>query len=555
MQTEVIGGDEPPLAEHSRLGPYRLVQQLGEGGMGIVHLALDRQGRAVAIKVLRPHVAHDPDARARLAREVETLELIRHPNVAPVLDADLDGPRPYLVTRYVPGPPLDDYVAEHGPLQGEELTRVAEGLASALDAIHHAGVVHRDLKPGNVLILDGEPMLIDFGIAHAVDDIRLTMTGLVMGTPGYLAPEIVEGADVSEATDWWGWAATLAFAATGQPPYGRGPMEAVLARVARGEADLRGTDPDLRPLLQAALSPDPDARPSTIEVREALRRYATGAPVDENARWLTPATEVIEHERTRHQHRRPVRDDQPPPPPPPPLTEDDREGDEREGEGRDAYPLVARRQNDWGAAMDAPAGVDPRIGRANRSAEIATLGGMLTAIAAAAPLFSFSLLVLLGAIARTADRSVTSLLLRRTERGMRRSDVPMAVAAAPVHFVVGLLASVLFSLIPLIVSAGVMFAVAFGIATAGQGLIEPFRPLPLAAGAVCGIIAAWWGPGGASLRRGTRSTVRGLTPSTTARQVLGIILAVIGIGALIWLFAYGPGQPTWWPASGPPEFL
>lgn len=552
MQTEVIGGDEPPLAEHSRLGPYRLVQQLGEGGMGIVHLALDRQGRAVAIKVLRPHVAHDPDARARLAREVETLELIRHPNVAPVLDADLEGPRPYLVTRYVPGPPLDDYVAEHGPLAGEELTRVAEGLASALDAIHHAGVVHRDLKPGNVLILDGEPMLIDFGIAHAVDDIRLTMTGLVMGTPGYLAPEIVEGADVSEATDWWGWAATLAFAATGQPPYGRGPMEAVLARVARGEADLRGTDPDLRPLLQAALSPDPEARPSTDEVREALRRYAAGDPVDENARWMTPATEVIEHERTRHQERwsgdRDDQPDPPPPPPPPPPT-----GGGREDEGREAYLSASHRQNDWGAALDAPAGIDPRIGRANRSAEIATLGGMLTVIAAAAPLFAFGLLVLLGAVARTADRSVTSLLLRRTERGVRRSDVPMAVAAAPLHFVIGFLASVLFSLIPLIVAVGVMFAVAFGLASAGGDLIEPIRPLPLAAGAFCGVIAAWWGPGGASLRRGTRSTIRGLTPSVQTRQILIIVLAVIGIGALLWLFAYGPGQPTWWPASGPPQ--
>src|SRR5690606_7310999 len=173
METEVIGGDEPPLAEHSRLGPYRLVQQLGEGGMGVVHLALDRHGRAVAIKVLRPHVAHDPDARARLAREVETLELIRHPNIAPVLDADLDGPRPYLVTKYVPGPPLDDHVAEHGPLGVEGLTRLAEGLASAIEAIHDAGVVHRDLKPNNVLIVDGEPMLIDFGIAHTVEDIRL----------------------------------------------------------------------------------------------------------------------------------------------------------------------------------------------------------------------------------------------------------------------------------------------------------------------------------------------------------------------------------------------
>lgn len=535
----MIGGDEPPLAEHSRLGPYRLVQQLGEGGMGVVHLALDRQGRAVAIKVLRPHVAHDPDARARLAREVDTLELIRHPNVAPVLDADLDGPRPYLVTKYIPGPPLDDYVAEHGPLSGEALTRLADGLASALEAIHAAGVVHRDVKPGNVLVLDGEAMLIDFGIAHAVDDIRLTMTGLVMGTPGYLAPEIVEGADVSEATDWWGWAATLAFAATGQPPYGRGPMEAVLARVARGEADLRGTDPDLQPLLRAALNPDPDARPSNAEVVEALRRYAAGEAIDEGARW-SQHTEVIEHSRTSG------RGTDPPPPPPSPHGEhDDR--------WRAAYPPVASEVTDWEAATHSPAGVDPRIGRPNRSAEIAATGGMFTALGMAAPLFAFGLFVILGAVARTADRSVTSLILRRAERGVRKSDVPMAVAASPLHFILGLLSSVVFSVIPLIVAVGVMFAVAFGLSVSGVGVIEPIRPLPLAAGALAGVLAAWWGPGGASVRRGTRSLIRGTTPSQAAQRTYLAVLAVIALGAVLWLLVYGPGQPTWWPASGPPQ--
>lgn len=537
----MIGGDEPPLAEHSRLGPYRLVQQLGEGGMGVVHLALDRQGRAVAIKVLRPHVAHDPNARARLAREVDTLELIRHPNVAPVLDADLDGPRPYLVTKYVPGPPLDDYVAENGPLSGEALTRLADGLASALEAIHAAGVVHRDVKPGNVLVVDGEPMLIDFGIAHAVDDIRLTMTGLVMGTPGYLAPEIVEGADVSEATDWWGWAATLAFAATGQPPYGRGPMEAVLARVARGEADLRGTDPDLRPLLRAALNPDADARPSSAEVVEALRRYAAGEAIDEGARW-SESTEVIEHSRTSATEA----DAGPPPPPPPPAGEQD-------GRWRAAYPPVASGISDWEAATFSPAGVDPRIGRPNRSVEIAATGGMLAALGMAAPLFAFGLFVILGAVARTADRSVTSLILRRTERGIRKSDVPMAVAASPLHFILGLLGSAVFAVIPLIVAIGVMFAVAFGLSASAGDVIEPIRPLPLAAGALSGVLAAWWGPGGASLRRGTRSTIRGVTPGRAGRQVYLVVLAVIALGAVLSLLVYGSGQPTWWPASGPPQ--
>ncbi|MGN6635715.1 MAG: protein kinase domain-containing protein, partial [Oryzihumus sp.] len=122
------------------LGPYRLLEQLGEGGMGVVHLALAPNGRAVAIKVLRPHIAHDADARARLAREVATLSRVQDPAVAAVLDADTEGDRPYIVTRYVPGPPLDRVVADHGPLTGEALLKLGRGLHRALTAIHAAGV-------------------------------------------------------------------------------------------------------------------------------------------------------------------------------------------------------------------------------------------------------------------------------------------------------------------------------------------------------------------------------------------------------------------------------
>src|SRR6478735_3349470 len=286
--------------EHARLGEYRLVQRLGEGGMGVVHLALDRHGRAVAIKVLRQHIAHDPDARARLTREVSSLSRITSPRVAPIIDADVDGPTPYIVTRYVPGPSLDDYVAERGLLAPADLHRVASGLAEALDAIHSAGVVHRDVKPGNVLLVDGDPVLIDFGIAHVADDIRLTMTGLVMGTPGYLAPEVVGGDDVTAATDWWGWAATTAFAASGTPPFGTGPMSAVLARVSAGDPDLEAVDPRIEPLLYAALSPNPGERPHHDEVVAALERYAHGAPVTEaiQVRRVRPQTERLSVPRT-----------------------------------------------------------------------------------------------------------------------------------------------------------------------------------------------------------------------------------------------------------------
>ncbi len=180
-----------------RIGPYRLIEEIGEGGMGVVHLALDPRGRAVAIKVLRAHVAHDADARQRLSREVDTLSRIRDARVASVIDADVMAPRPYIVTRYVPGPALDEVVEEHGPLAPADLLRLARGIAEAIRSIHACGVVHRDIKPGNVLIEDGEPVLIDFGIAHLQDDVRHTVGGLVMGTPGYLSPELVEGAAIT----------------------------------------------------------------------------------------------------------------------------------------------------------------------------------------------------------------------------------------------------------------------------------------------------------------------------------------------------------------------
>ncbi|MGI4894036.1 MAG: protein kinase domain-containing protein, partial [Janthinobacterium lividum] len=260
-----------------RLGAYRLDREVGQGGMGVVYLGLDDEHRAVALKVLKPHIAADPHARARLAREVATLERVRSPRVAEVLSADVDGPWPHLVTRYVPGPSLDAVVEGRGPLRGKALRDLGHGLAEALAAIHAAGVVHRDLKPSNVLLLDGLPVVIDFGIAHVADDVRLTSTGLVMGTPGYLSPEVVVGGHVSPATDWWGWAATVAYAASGRPPFGKGPMEVVLDRVRRADVDLSAVPADLRGPILAALAVDPAHRPHPDHLLRALDG-ATTAP-------------------------------------------------------------------------------------------------------------------------------------------------------------------------------------------------------------------------------------------------------------------------------------
>ncbi|MBB5132615.1 serine/threonine protein kinase [Thermocatellispora tengchongensis] len=253
-----------------RLGPYRLLRRLGEGGMGVVHLAVDPQGRQVAVKVLRAEVTGDDVARRRLAREVETMRRVRSENIAEVLDADVTGHRPYIVTRYVQGQPLDDLVKQDGPLDLPALLRVAKGVASALAAVHSVGVIHRDLKPGNVLIMNGEPVLIDFGIAQAVDATRLTQTGMFIGTPGYLAPEIIEGQVAGPEVDVHAWAGTLLFACTGQPPFGKGTLEMIFYNITAGKANIEAAPPPLQPLLRAALQRDPAKRPTAAELAERV---------------------------------------------------------------------------------------------------------------------------------------------------------------------------------------------------------------------------------------------------------------------------------------------
>ncbi|GAA3004829.1 serine/threonine-protein kinase [Streptosporangium longisporum] len=254
------------------MGPYRLLRRLGEGGMGVVHLAVDPQGRQVAVKVLRAEVAGDDVARRRLSREVETMRRVRSEYIAEVLDADVTGHRPYIVTRYVAGRPLDEVIKQDGPMELPALLRVAHGVASALAAVHSVGVIHRDLKPGNVLILDGDPVLIDFGIAQAVDATRLTQTGMFIGTPGYLAPEIIEGHEAGPEVDVHAWAGTLVFAATGQPPFGKGTLEMIFYNITAGKANVDAVPQPLQPVLRAALQRDPSRRPPAAELAAQVAR-------------------------------------------------------------------------------------------------------------------------------------------------------------------------------------------------------------------------------------------------------------------------------------------
>ena len=500
------GAGQQPVAGAQRIGPYRLIQPLGEGGMGVVYLALDRNGRAVAIKVLREHIAHDRDARDRLRREVETLSRVQHARVAAVLDADTEGPQPYIVTRYIPGPSLDQVVSEGGPLQGQALFRLGRGLWDALNAIHGAGVIHRDLKPGNIVLLDGDPVVIDFGIAHVADDIRLTMTGLVMGTPGYLSPEIVEGAPVTEATDWWGWAATIAFAASGAPPFGRGPMNVVLDRVRRGQADLSGVDQRLAPLLRAALSPVPAERPHADEIVQALDRYAASAPP-------TVAIATAGPPLTQQSPGLPSAPVQP------------------QAQGRGLPP--AGEQVPW-------AGGSPRPGTM-----LALLVGVL-GVASIWPVVAIGLVVLWSVLARFADRSSMSVLMRRHLHGRRRSDVPVAVLASPWHALVAVVAMAIALVVPAIVAVGSTFAIALVSAAVAGGNPHPGRTVPLVVGGLFGLLMCWLGPGGARLQRGSLILLDAVAPGKGVTDFVVGTMVLIGVGLGAWAWVRN-GQPDWWP--------
>ncbi|MEV7806129.1 serine/threonine-protein kinase [Microbispora sp. NPDC088329] len=285
-----------------QLGPYRLVSALGSGGFGEVHLALDPDGRTVAVKILHPHVAADGFAITRLAREVETMRRVRGAHVAEVLDVSLSGERPYIVTRYVQGRPLSTVVAKDGPVAGAGLLRLALGLAEALESIHEAGVVHRDLKPANVIVCEREPYVIDFGIACALESASVTASGAVVGTPGYLAPEVLEGRDAGPEADVFAWGATLAFAASGRQPYGTGPAAAIAYRVVHREPDLSGVPSWLVPLVERCLSADPADRPATAELGGLLKE---AAPVLDGIEPARPALSEAPTREWRPGDRRP----------------------------------------------------------------------------------------------------------------------------------------------------------------------------------------------------------------------------------------------------------
>ncbi|MER6022318.1 bifunctional serine/threonine-protein kinase/ABC transporter substrate-binding protein, partial [Streptomyces anulatus] len=272
----------------ARIAGYRVLGRLGAGGMGVVLLGRSPGGALVAIKLIRAEYADDAAFRARFRREVAIARQVRNRWAVPVVDADTEAPAPWLATEFVPGPALSEAVGSGGPLPERGVRALGSMLAEALEAVHAAGLVHRDVKPGNVLLgLDG-PRLIDFGIARALDDTVLTATDVIVGSPGFLSPEQAQGRRIGPASDVFSLGCVLVYAATGGRPFGSGPVEAMLFRTVHDTADLSALPPGLVPVVEACLSKDPEDRPAAADIRRAFAEDVSGGS------WLPgPVTHLI----------------------------------------------------------------------------------------------------------------------------------------------------------------------------------------------------------------------------------------------------------------------
>jgi serine/threonine kinase PknH len=530
-----------------KIGPYRVIEKIGEGGMGVVYLGADSARRQVAVKVLGPAVASDPNARQRLAREVETMRRVRNRFVAEVLDADVTGPAPYIVTRYVPGRTLEDAVRTGGPLRGTALDCLAEGLAEALAAIHAAGVVHRDLKPGNVMISGGHPVVIDFGIAHVPDATRLTKTGLVMGTPGYLAPEVIEGGSSSGASDVHSWGTTVAYAATGRQPFGTGNYQTIFFRVLEGKPELDGVPQRLLPYVTAALSADPKSRPTARALAGQLglpggsagmsltRTDGTRADYPRSTRLLPGQSPALSPGpsfaaaaaapawagyQSPAQAARDVADLLPPVVPPP--AQPRRQAVAPSGP---SAPSGAARPRDW---------QPPGLGLLSLAAGVGAVA-LSVLLPVAGTVASLAIVTLL----RAADRAQAGLRERRSVRGARPSDIVIVIATAPWAVVRAALTTVLLAPLAIIVA---LIAAAASVAFVRMGT------LPAAGSWAAGAAVAFYcvGPGSATPRRQLRrmsATVIRSKGALTVAFISGWALALAVVSSAL------SQPPLLWPVA------
>lgn len=259
-----------------QIGGYQVLETLGAGGMASVYKAQSADGHLVALKFLHPQIANDPTARKRLEREADAINRVSSSGVAKVIEVNIDGDTPYVAMELIKGVTLAEDVIKHGTWDLPDLIDLAKWLARILRELHSAGVLHRDIKPANIMIAAQGPVLIDFGISQTVGEERLTATGLVTGTPGYISPQLIHGENAQEQDDWWAWLCVLLYCASGHPPFGSGPIEAVLGRVGAGRPDLSEIPGQLATVFAAGFQVDPALRPSPQQLIAAFEAVSEG---------------------------------------------------------------------------------------------------------------------------------------------------------------------------------------------------------------------------------------------------------------------------------------
>jgi serine/threonine protein kinase len=504
------------------VGEYTLLALLGEGGMGVVHLARKGDGPRVALKVLRPHIVGDEEARRRLAREVSSLERIRSRWIAEIVDADPWAATPYVATRYVPGLSLHDHVPQEGPIVGPDLHWFARCLAEGVASVHAVGVLHRDVKPSNVLLEGRTPILIDFGLARVADDPKLTHTGWLLGTPGYLAPEILYGDEATTASDVHSWAATVAFAGTGHPPFGRGPSMAVMDRVRRGEHDLTGLPGDLRSLVAAALDPDPARRPRVPELIGRLGGQSAALhlapPFADDDPFTLPLALASHDDSAAPTRATPgVLDTRPGEEPislapatrafpasvPAAVPASDDDDDDPDDYPLDLAPLPVR---------ESPALV---LRRAISVLAVGLVGGAATA---ARPYATLSVILVLSWLLRTCTVIVTAHGDRRRLRGSRWYDVLLAPVSAPWYLVAALPGALLLALWALGIGlAGALVCYAGGLSAAAT----------LGVTGLCVVVGLWVGPGASHVRWPVRVVAHAVARRTGRWAVITVLLVAV----------------------------
>lgn len=527
------------------IGGYTVLETLGRGGSGAVYKVRDGAGEVSALKLV--DAREDEVAARRLEREVQALQSLRHPAVPRILDAELDGDETFVVFEYIPGVSLWHHVQDNGPLEGEDLADFAARTASALEAVHAAGVVHRDVTPSNIMMGPDGPVLIDFGLSHREHDERLTRDGLVSGTAGYVAPEVIDGAEPGSIADRWSWAATVAYTMTAQAPFGSGT--GAISRTL--ETDVRLPDVPGADALRAALGRDISARPGPRDVVAALRGATAVLPRSSEGLAPTSVAPGVAATAVMAAHA------------PAEAGQNVDPGPELSFDQADTYtgsPVSAPSPPLTGDSIlddDEPA--EPPIDPAPRHHVMVAAWLLAFAAAAAlAPFIAYFALVVGAILVRAVQRRAQALHTARVRKGQRRGDAALHTLGLPWH---------LLRAAGETVPAALLGAAAGGgVAALGWWLVSTYRIAPdtmagqswghalaLVAGAAMAALSLWWGPWMSTTREGGHRVSSMLAP-TKGVAAAWVVVAIVAIGVVaLAVYLNVSDDQWWWPAPDLPQ--